>query len=245
MTIQLYDLATADPQLRFSPYCWRVKMALAHKGLEWEEIAWHFIEKDRLPEPNAGTVPVLVDDGKTVSDSWKIAQYLDERYPENPLFDSAQARSEALLIKFWIERTVHPLITRMGVADFLSTLHEKDKPYFRETREKRFGMPIEKYMQTREQARDAFRNALEPLRAMLAEQPFVAGNNAGYADYMVFGALQWMRCGSPYVSLHWEDAVFDYRERLLDLYDGFARNAKSREDLSAMAQERIEPKWLG
>ena len=88
-------------------------------------------------------------------------------------------------------------------------------------------------------------NRRDHLRAMLAEQPYVAGKNPGYADHIIFGALQWMRCGSPYASLHWEDAVFDYRERLLDLYDGFARNAKSREDLSAMAQERIEPKWLG
>ena len=232
MTIQLYDLAAADPKLRFSPYCWRVKMALAHKGLVWEEIPWHFTEKDRLPDPNAGTVPVLVDDGETVSDSWKIAEYLDERYPQKPLFDSAQARSEALLIKFWIERTVHPFITRMGVGDFLSTLHEKDKAYFRQSREKRFGMPIEQFMQTRDQARDGFRDALEPLRAMLAEQPYVAGNSPGYADYIVFGILQWMRCGSPYASLRQDDAVFEYRERLLDLYDGFARKARYREVLS-------------
>ena len=232
MSIQLYDLASADPKLRFSPYCWRVKMALAHKGLEWEEIAWYFTEKDRLPDPNAGTVPVLVDDGKVVSDSWNIAQYLDERYPENPLFACAEARSEALLIKFWVERTLHPFITRMGIGDFLSTLHEKDKPYFRQTREKRFGMPIEQYMQDREQARDGFRNALEPLRAMLAEQPYVAGNNAGYVDYIIFGALQWMRCGSPYVSLQKDDAVFDYRERLLDLFDGLGRKAYCREVLN-------------
>ena len=232
MTIQLYDLATADPKLRFSPYCWRVKMALAHKGLAWDEIPVHFTEKDRLPDPNAGTVPVLVDNGTVVGDSWKITEYLDERYPEKPLFTCAEARSEALLIKFWVERTVQPFITRMGVGDFLSMLHEKDKAYFRQTREKRFGMPIEQYMQTRDQARDGFRDALEPLRAMLAEQPYVAGNSPGYADYIIFGALQWMRCGSPYASLRQDDAVFEYRERLLDLYDGLGRKARHREELS-------------
>ena len=63
MSIELYDLATADPKLRFSPYCWRVKMALAHKALAWREIACHFTDKDRLPQSSAGTVPVLVDDG--------------------------------------------------------------------------------------------------------------------------------------------------------------------------------------
>lgn len=231
MTIQLYDLATADPKLRFSPYCWRVKMALAHKGLAWEEIPWHFTEKDRLPDPNAGTIPVLVDGGKVVSDSWDIARYLDERYPARPLFSCDEARCEALLIKYWVERTVHPFITRMGVGDFMSTLHEKDKAYFRASREKRFGMSIEEFMSTREQAREGFRDALEPLRAMLGDQPYVSGKKAGYADYIIFGALQWIRCGSPYPSLLVNDPVFEYRERLLDMFDGLGRNAFCREVL--------------
>ncbi len=33
MAITMYDLAGADPNRRFSPFCWRTKMALAHKGL--------------------------------------------------------------------------------------------------------------------------------------------------------------------------------------------------------------------
>ncbi len=232
MSIELYDLATADPKLRFSPYCWRVKMALAHKALSWREIPCHFTEKDRLPQPNAGTVPVLVDGGQVVGDSWRIAEYLDQRYPDKPLFGCDEARAVALLLKFWVERTVHPLITRMGVGDFMATLHEKDKPYFRESREKRFGMSIEQYTRKREQSREAFNTALEPLRAMLAEQPYVAGQKPAYADYIVFGALQWMRCGSPFPALRQDDPVFAYRERLLDLFEGLGRKAYHREVLA-------------
>ncbi len=232
MSIELYDLATADPKLRFSPYCWRVKMALAHKALSWREIPCHFTEKDRLPQPNAGTVPVLVDDGQVVGDSWRIAEYLDQRYPDKPLFGCDEARAVALLLKFWIERTVHPLITRMGVGDFMATLHETDKPYFRESREKRFGMSIEQHTRKREQSREAFNTALEPLRAMLGEQPYVAGQKPAYADYIVFGALQWMRCGSPFPALRQDDPVFAYRERLLDLFEGLGRKAYHREVLA-------------
>ena len=229
MSIKLYDLATADPALRFSPYCWRVKMALAHKGLEWEEIPILFTEKHKLPHGSAGTVPVLEDGDAVVNDSWRIAEYLDQQYPDKPLFGCDESRAHALLIKFWIERVVHPFITRMGVGDFLSTLDEKDKPYFIESREKRLGMPIVEYMRNREQSREGFRSSLEPLRAMLGEQSFVAGNSPGFADYIVFGILQWMRCGSPFPSLERDDPVYRYRERLLDLFDGFGRNAKFRE----------------
>ena len=131
-----------------------------------------------------------------------------------------------------MEKSVQPFITRMGVGDFMATLHEKDKPYFRESREKRFGMPIEQYMSTREEARDGFRAALEPLRAMLAEQSYVSGDRPAYADYIVFGALQWMRCGSPFPHLESGDPVFAYRERMLDLFGGLGRNAACREVLA-------------
>ncbi|HXJ10454.1 MAG TPA: glutathione S-transferase N-terminal domain-containing protein, partial [Burkholderiales bacterium] len=44
--IKLYDLAAAEDDRRFSPYCWRAKMALKHKGLEFETIPWRFTDKD-------------------------------------------------------------------------------------------------------------------------------------------------------------------------------------------------------
>ena len=64
MAITLYDLAGAEAGRRFSPFCWRTKMALAHKGLDVETVPWRFTEKDKLPQPNAGRVPVIVDDGR-------------------------------------------------------------------------------------------------------------------------------------------------------------------------------------
>jgi glutathione S-transferase len=48
MVLKLYDLAAADEERRFSPYCWRIKMALAHKELKVETIPWRFIEKDAI-----------------------------------------------------------------------------------------------------------------------------------------------------------------------------------------------------
>jgi glutathione S-transferase len=77
MAIKLYDLAGAEDDRRFSPYCWRVKMALLHKGLAFETLAWRFTEKDAIAFSGSTTVPVLVDGNHTVSDSWKIAAYLE------------------------------------------------------------------------------------------------------------------------------------------------------------------------
>ena len=40
--IRFFDLAGADPDIRFSPNCWRIRMALAHKGLDAETVPWRF-----------------------------------------------------------------------------------------------------------------------------------------------------------------------------------------------------------
>ena len=48
MTIQLYDLAGADENSRFSPFCWRARMALAHKGLAYETIPWRYSDKAKI-----------------------------------------------------------------------------------------------------------------------------------------------------------------------------------------------------
>ena len=59
MAIQLYDLAGAEDDRLFSPYCWRVKMALKHKGLAFESIPWRFTEKDKIAFTGSTTVPVI------------------------------------------------------------------------------------------------------------------------------------------------------------------------------------------
>ncbi len=224
--MKLYDLAGADESLRFSPFCWRARMALAHKQITAEMVAWRFTEKLALPQPNAGQVPVLVDGDRVVADSWNIARYLDERYPQHPLFDCAQAQAHALLIKHWVEKTLHPLFARLLVPEISPLLAERDKAYFRESREKRFGMPLERLADEREPTLARLRAALEPLRAMLADQPFVSGQAAGFADYLVFAPFQWARCTTGLELLAPDDPVHAYRERLLDLHSGYARRAR-------------------
>ena len=84
MALRLYDLAGAEPERRFSPYCWRIKMALAHKGLSFDTVPWRFTEKDVIAFSGQGRVPVLVDDDRVVFDSWTIATYLEDTYLDRP-----------------------------------------------------------------------------------------------------------------------------------------------------------------
>jgi glutathione S-transferase len=222
----LYDLAGADPQLRFSPYCWRAKLALAHKGLDVETVPWRFTDKDAIAFSGQGRVPVLVDGERTISDSWAIALYLEETYPERPsLFGAAAAISATRFINAWADTVLQGGMIRLVVSDIAGIVHEKDRAYFRDSREGRFGMPLEQVTAGREDRLKAFRDTLAPLRHTLSAQPYLGGDAPAYADYIVFGSFQWARCVSAFELLAPEDVVTAWRERMLDRFDGLARRA--------------------
>ena len=47
------------------------------------ELCWHMATR-KLSFSGQSLVPVLVDGGRVVNDSWNIACYLDEAYPDRP-----------------------------------------------------------------------------------------------------------------------------------------------------------------
>jgi glutathione S-transferase len=228
MTIVLHDLAGADPARRFSPYCWRARMALAHKGLDVDARPWRFTEKDQIAFSGQGLVPVIVDGGRTVFDSWEIARYLEATYPDRPSL-SRGAAAPVRMIAAWTDRVVQPQIGRMIIADVLAVLDPKDRAYFRDSREKRYGMTLEAAQADREERLPAFRQSLEPLRLTLAAFPWLGGDKPGYADYAVFGAFQWARCTSPFRLVAEDDPIHGWRRRVADLFDGLAAKAPAFE----------------
>ena len=224
----LYDLAGADPARRFSPFCWRTRMALAHKGLEVETIPWRVTDTDVIAFSGQGRVPVLTDGVTTVHDSWSIAVHLEATYPDRPsLFGGATGMAITRFINAWADRTLHPAIAPLIITDILAHLHENDQPYFRASREKAFGRPLEEVVADRATRVHAFRQILDPLRSILRAQPFIGGDTPAYADYIPFGSLQWARAISSFQLLEQDDPVHAWRDRLLDAFGGLARSAPS------------------
>lgn len=226
--IEVYELAGADPALRFSPYCWRTRMALAHKGLEARFIPWRFTERDSLPgAPQNSRVPVLVDAGRTVADSTDIAFYLEAQYPNAPsLFGGAGGEAHARFIIVWADQSLMPALLPLLAADIFASLAPKDRAYFRETREKRLGCTLEEAASRREALLPGLHATLAPLRAVVGRQPFLGGEEPSYADYAVFGAFQWARCVSRVVLLPEGDPIATWIGTMLDLFDGYAREAR-------------------
>jgi len=225
MSMRLYDLAADDERIRFSPYCWRIKMALAHKGLAAQTVPWRFTDKQAIASTGQGKVPVLVDDDQWLHESWDIALYLDRAYPDRPRLIPEGAVGETRFIKHWSETSLHPALFRLIVADIHSILAPQDRDYFRTTREKMLGRRLEEASENREADRVRLHTALEPLRRAVSGQLFIAGEGPAFADYIPFGALQWTRCVTTYDLLAPDDPVSLWFERMLDLYDGLGRHA--------------------
>ena len=225
--LRLFDLAGAHDDIRFSPNCWRTRLALAHKGLAVETVAWRFTEKEAIAKSGQGKVPVLVADDRWLCESWDIAQYLEDTYPDRPsLFGCPQGRATARFVNQWASEVLHPAVARVVVPEVPAALHEKDKEYFRKTREAAFGRTFEAMATERDEALAVLRRTLAPLRSTLAHQPFVAGATPAYADHAVFGAFQWARVISPIALTAAEDPVSAWVARMLDAYDGVAGAAK-------------------
>ncbi len=228
MTIKLYDLVTAEENRAFSPFCWRSRMALAHKNLEVEIMPWRLTEKEAIAFSNQDKVPVIVDGNngdKVVVDSWNIANYLEETYPDQPsLFGSAEAKAQTMFIDSWNGSLLGVLVPII-IYDVFENLDPKDKPYFRESRESVFGKSLEEFKDVTEDQINNFRTFLEPLRNTISQQPFLGGETPNYADYLVFSTFQFARSISPKQLLETSDPVYAWREKMLDLFDGIGRKS--------------------
>jgi len=227
MSLRMYDLAGADNDVRFSPYCWRVRFACAHKGLELETLPWHFTEKEMIAFSGQTLVPVLVDGDHVVNDSWRIAEDLDRRYPDRPiLIEGEQGRALANFARHFAQTAISAVAFKVVILDIYNAIGEADRAYFRKTREERFGKTLERFAISEEEGRAQMRIALSPLRALLQEQLFVNGAKPAWADYCIFGNFMWMRNVSRKTLLMEDDPVFAWQERMLDLYGGMARKSK-------------------
>lgn len=106
----------------------RVRIALAIKGLDYEYVPVHLLQgggqqfaaEFKAMNP-AALVPVLDDGGSVLTQSLAVIEYLEETRPEPPLLPadaSGRARTRALALAIACE--IHPL-NNLRVLNYLST----------------------------------------------------------------------------------------------------------------------------
>jgi glutathione S-transferase len=213
-TAVLFDLATQQ-DLRPSPFCWRAKLALTHKGIRFEARATRYLDIRSLGDGSFKTLPVMQHDEKWIGGSMNIADYLESQYADrDSLFPKDPARLYAGFIETWVDSVVQPQIFPMVAYDIWTGLFKVDQQYFRETRELRLGTTLEDARQSHVTQIPVLRKSLEPVRRILKQRPFLCGKAPAFADYIVFGALKWPRLVSSAVLIEAGDPIEDWYLRL-------------------------------
>jgi glutathione S-transferase len=143
--ITLYDAARC-------PYCARVRIVLAEKGIEVETVEIDLSDRPAwLYEKNAtGRVPVLEEDGKPLPESAVIMEFLEERYPDPALLPADPAgRAYVRLLIFRDDELTHPYYA---------------------------------FRRGEDGAREELEAMLGALDVVLGERPFLGGAEYGLAD---------------------------------------------------------------
>lgn len=234
MTLILYELGGRNG-LRYSQFSWRTRMALAHKGLDADvrPVAVH--DKAAIAFSKQERVPILVDDGETIFDSWAIAEHLERRAPQRPsLFGGAVGHGLSRFVNAYADRVLVPVIAPLLMLDVTECVDADDALHLRTQIEKAFRGSLESLAANRAEAALKVRKLLDPVRACLKAQPFLSGEGPAYADYILFSLFQWARLVSRFEPLEPTGAIAAWRERMLDLHDGLARREPSRADREAV-----------
>ncbi len=97
-----------------SPYCRKVRLTLAEKRIEVELVEERYWEKDAdfMRRNPAAKVPVLKLDGKLMSESTAICEYIEETRPEAPLMpQDPEGRFEVRRLMGWFDDKFHNEVT--------------------------------------------------------------------------------------------------------------------------------------
>lgn len=225
MTIKLYELVGKDPAKPFSPHCWKARLALAHKDLEFEAIPVRFTEIPDIENGGQTKVPVIRHGERLVEDSFVIAEYLRDAYPDRgkKLFYGDGQVALTHFVDAWSLTQLAPWVAKWALLDIHALLDEKDQAYFRESREKRFGKTLEDVVANREDRLPELKTHLTTLEIAMRDRPFLCGREPGYADYIVFSFFQWLRLASGLDMIE-AGKTREWIDRCLDLHGGMARS---------------------
>ncbi|KAJ1301074.1 hypothetical protein OPQ81_003492 [Rhizoctonia solani] len=198
--IVFYDLADANGH-SWSFNTYKTRLSLNFKGIPYrvEYISFPDIES-RMAELGVSpisdtfpryTLPVIADpssdpNGKPtyVSDSFKIAVYLDEHYPSRPIFPNGTRATQNLLINTHLSTITYTLFIPLIAPSLPNILDTRSIEYFAETRG-RFLRPLSEEEQSSKwkATRDEFGGLAKSVKAGAGK--WMGGDYPTFVDFVI------------------------------------------------------------
>ncbi|KAG2039486.1 hypothetical protein BDR03DRAFT_859938 [Suillus americanus] len=144
------------------------------------------------------TLPVIMDPNtnRFITDSFAIAQYLDEQYPDTP---KVLPNNTAALVHAFRTAFFNAIMGTILLASFRGAqkLNPESKEYYIRAREEQFGIPWEQFAthEKREEQWNVLRVACNTMDGWYATSngQFILGDTPCFADFMVAGLCNWIR----------------------------------------------------
>jgi glutathione S-transferase len=226
--LELWELGGRG-DCRFSTFAWRTRLALHHKALSFDVHPVAVSDKAAIDFSGQDKVPILRHDDRIIADSWAIALYLEREFPlGRSLFGGPVGETLTHFFNLWTDRELIPALVPYLMRDVLDCVNAADAAHLRAQIEGVFKKSLEQLADEREKALPAFRRKLQPVRKILQQKKYLGGDEPTYADYILFGVLQWSRVISLTRVLEPDDAVAAWFDRVLDLHDGVGRRELPR-----------------
>ena len=181
-TITLYDLQLASG-CTISPFVWATKYALKHKGFDIDIVPGGFTGIMERTGGRSERLPVIVDDDRWILDSWLIAEYLDEKYPQRPtLLDGQSMRTLTRFLEGWLWTTAIRPWFGCYIKDYRDLSLPQDHEYVTRSRENMLGRNLEEDDNKHKNRQPQVPPTLEPFRHLLRESQFLGVDKPSYAD---------------------------------------------------------------
>jgi glutathione S-transferase len=222
--IIFYDIPSVVQNKPWSPNTMKTRYCLTFKGLPFQTV-WleypqikPFYEQHSLvpttfrdikgiPTP-VHTLPIIMDPNtnRLIADSFAIAQYLDEQYPDTPKVLPNNTAALVYVFQTAFYSAIKGTIL-LGSFRGAQKLNPESKEYYIRTREERFGIPWEQFAtpKKREEQWNVLRvacNTVDGWYAISSGQ-FIMGDTPCFADFMVAGLCKWIQ--NCFENQEWEE----------------------------------------
>ncbi|KAI9347026.1 hypothetical protein BDR26DRAFT_931795 [Obelidium mucronatum] len=238
----VFDATGADRHYYGGPNGWKIHLALLQKQIPFEivEVTHHDVHTSLSAKlGRKATSPAIeLDDGTIICDSYRIAEFLEETYPNQPSLFSGSKTNEQAEVKIgktysfmmdkglgdsdsewavWLELSLDGMQSRV--------VEGPNRDYF--LSDQKWGKDGFKQMSKKRENEDLVRrakNSVMPLVASLKERPgeFLQGQEPGFVDFVVFGRYAMCRNNCPELSKQvWEDHAVELEQWVQRLVDKF------------------------
>ena len=187
-----------------NPFTEKVACALALKGVEYQRVVVSESDEIKQLSPEKQTLPVLEVDGKRVSDSSSILNWVEELYPEPSLFASdPKTRHQQESLAEWSDTSFafywnrwlnavaeHESNRNVSSAGLLSRIHQRvDRHMGIDHDDALNSLPVVRNIMIE------LGNRMDDLVGFLGNRPYFFADRLSVADLAVFGMLLVVRDG--------------------------------------------------